>query len=145
MTRRQPRVAAGLPLARISGLRWVVAMCEAEWGQLHQEIPAATRDRLLAVMLHFCDRGERHLPRGSFRWLAPTASNTGGAGLGAFESRGVVLSGRAAPGATPPLFVITDITIDPPAEPKAGSGRRRSAADPRQSRLPFNTDPNQRS
>lgn len=134
-----------MPLARISGTRWVVAMCDTEWGQLSQDIPAVTRDRLLAVMLHFCDEGERHLPKGSFRWLAPDEANAGGSELGAFESRGVVLSGRAAPGSTPSLFVITGITIDPPAEPAPRPGRRRDAADSRQSRLPFNNDPQSRS
>lgn len=144
MTRRKVRIAAEMPLARIIGSRWDVAICETEWATFLHIIDPKARDRLLVVLDHFCDHGDANLPRLAFRWLANDMEKTGAARQGAFEARGVVVRGRAAPSGKRPTFFVTSIEQDPPATPMGPKSRRARSSDGRQSRLPltFTTERN---
>lgn len=138
MPRRSLRVVAEMPLARINGRRWAVAMCETEWTQFVEGICPAARNRLRAILEHFCDNGDENLPRGCFRWLPPTVAHSGVTTIGAFEARGVVLRGRAAQVDGRPVFFVQTIDVDPPSEPNTTKRRSsRPQVDRRQEQLPF--------
>lgn len=133
---RQPRrVAAQLPLARFTGTRWIVAMCEADWSIFRYEVAPEANERLTAVLESFGENGEGDLPRGSFRWFARAADDPVGVELGAFEALGVVLHGRRSVIDGRDAFFVTRIVDDgpPPARPK----RKRRDHDDRQSNLPL--------
>lgn len=138
MPRRVVRNVAEMPLARIDGRRWAVAMCETEWVLFVQGIAAPARNRLRAILEHFCQHGEDDLPRGCFRWLSSSTQIPGAAVLGTFEAHGVVLRGRAARIDERAMFYVTAIDVDPSPEPSGQRPKRsRKRNDPRQERLPF--------
>ncbi|MBB3693539.1 hypothetical protein [Sphingomonas sp. BK580] len=121
MALRGIRSETQLAAARVEGRRWAVAMRDAEWERFGTAICAAARLRLTAVMEHFCDHGERDLPRGAFRWLTASGRPRGAAREGAFEARGTVLRGHA----TDRVFFVTEIAVDPTVPAPPGRRRRR--------------------
>ncbi|MEP9358084.1 hypothetical protein [Sphingomonas sp. KR3-1] len=137
MGRREQRVATEMSLARINGQRWGVAMCDTEWAKFSDQICPDARVRLLAILDHFCDYGEANLPRGAFRWLSPDPGLEGAARQGAFEARGVVVRGRAAPQSEQQMFFVTAIEQDPPGAPPSPKPSRRREPDGRQAHLPL--------
>lgn len=134
MTRRVPKAAVQLPLARIEGQRWCVAMCDTEWAAFTDVIDLAAQCRLLAILDYFCDHGEANLPPGAFRWLTSDAYPSRVARQGAFEARGIILTGRAAMSGHKQTFFVTAIETDTPENPPR---RRPRGADPRQGLLPL--------
>jgi len=133
---RQPRrVAAELPLARFTGARWIVAMCETDWGKFRYEIAPETNERLTAILESFSEDGEADLPRGSFRWFARAPHDPIGVEMGAFEARGVVLHGRRAVIDGRDAFFITGVVDDAPSPGPAK--RKRRERDERQTLLPL--------
>lgn len=144
MKRREQRAAAEMSLARIIGRRWGVAMCETEWTKFSDGICLDAKVRLLAFFDHFCDHGEVNLPRGAFRWLSSAEEAPGTARQGAFEARGVVVRGRAAPAGKQRMFFVTSIDLDPPAPAGPPKKQRGHAQDACQARLPLNFQPTER-
>lgn len=132
------RSAEELPLARFTGVRWVVAMSDKNWRIFRSGIAEKANERLTAILESFSEEGEVDLPRGCFRWFAPRAGDPNGVELGAFEAHGVVLSGRRAIIDRQNAFFITDIFIDKPSgDPPP---RRRRSSDERQTLLPLGND-----
>ena len=116
MARRDIRSKALLATARITGLRWSVAMRDAEWEGFLTLVDQDAQLRLAAVMKRFCDRGDRDLPAGAFGWLSSPGE---AAHEAAFEARGVVLRGHA----TDKVCFVTSIDVDPavpPPRPRRG-------------------------
>ncbi len=133
MTRRAKRSASEMPLVRVKGRRWSVAMCDTDWDKFLNLDPIVYA-RFIAVFDCFCRQGDANLPSRIFGWLAPVESAPG-ARPGKFEARGVMVSGHAAPSDQRNIFFVTAITVDPPGE--ISRSRRKSPADMRQGTLPF--------
>jgi hypothetical protein len=114
---------AEIPLARFSGARWTVAMCDKDWREFCA-VSAEANFRLTVVLERFCDHGEDNLPNGALRWMTPDSNRLPAAVTGAFEARGVVLHGRRAPSGSGETFFVTQIVVDPPAPPPAPPRRR---------------------
>ena len=141
MAQRKKRCATEMSLARTTGRRWGVAMCETEWKKFSCSICVDARYRLLALLLHFCDHGEIGLGGHNFGWLAP-ASDAPGARQAKFEACGVVILGHSAPAGPNNMFFVTSIEEDPPAP--LAERRRGSGADVRQGHLPLTSTKTER-
>lgn len=117
---------------RVTGRRWSVAMRDAEWNEVVGIACPTARARLIVMLEHFCDHGERDLPANCFNWQSRGAQKPGTARQGAFEARGVVLRGHASDR----VFFATSVEVDPaaPAAPRRG---RRGQDDDRQGQLPL--------
>lgn len=107
-------------------------MRDAEWNDFVAIGCPTTRARLIVMLEHFCDHGERDLPGGAFHWLPRSAQIPGAARQGTFEVRGVVVRGHASDR----IFFVTSIAADPAAPLPARRGRA-AQADTRQGQLPL--------
>ncbi len=120
MARRNIRTQAALATTRIMGLRWDIAMRNAEWDLFSSDACAGARARLLAALETFCDRGDRKLPGSCFRWLSRSPRAHQVARQGSFQAHGVALRGHASDR----VFFVTAIDIDPVPPPPTRRARR---------------------
>jgi len=109
-------------------------MRDAEWNNFAAIGCPTARARLIVMLEHFCDHGERDLPAGAFHWLPRSAQVPGAARQGAFEARGVVVRGHASDR----IFFVTSISIDPGDLPPTPRGRVVQT-DARQGQLPLSS------
>ena len=133
--RRATRTLADTYQARFSGTRWTIALRGEDWKRFCA-LPLAVNSRLTAILEHFCEHGDSDLPRGSFAWLARTASDPPDVMQGAFEAHRVVIYGRRATAGSENSFFVTEVVADLPADP-ACSPKPRGKTNPRQGRLPL--------
>lgn len=132
--KRGERIAE-LPVVRFEGLFWDVAMCSREWAAL-EGVGIDANTRLVALLRHFCSKGDDALPGRAMRWMSRSADPTAPLS-GAFEAHGVVLHGRRGVLSGRDTFVVTEIIIDPPGETTRPPRVSRRSPEDVQGRLPL--------